>query len=154
MPHCDSFLGKWFYIFCFSFTPKILNQSSWIFNMMYKMHQSRTSFSNFPKIQKKISRIFRIFQKVFRTSWKIEKKFVFDSFKPLLQHPLGGILRRAGPKNSQNGPSSFLYRLYVLPDNYLNLIDSHIIRIISHYLALAVFGKLTQIILSIFNHFF
>ena len=38
---------------------------------------------------------------------KIKKKIVFNTYKPLLQHPLCGILRRAGPKNGQNGPSSF-----------------------------------------------
>ena len=43
-----------------------------------------------------------------RTSEKNLKKIVFNTSKPLLQHPLCGILRRAGPKNGQNGPSSFV----------------------------------------------
>ena len=38
---------------------------------------------------------------------KLKKKLFLDSSKSLLQHPLGRILRRAGPKNGQNGPSSF-----------------------------------------------
>ena len=35
------------------------------------------------------------------------KIIVFNTSKPLLQHPLCGILGRAGAKNDQNGPSSF-----------------------------------------------
>ena len=42
-----------------------------------------------------------------RTSEKNLKKIFFNTSKPLLQHPLCGILRRVGPKNGQNGPSSF-----------------------------------------------
>ena len=85
----------------------ILDQSSWIFNMMYKMHQWRASLSNFPQIQKKFPGFSGFSKKVSGPHAKLKKKNFFNSSKSLLQHPLVGILRRAGPKNGRNGPSSF-----------------------------------------------
>ena len=59
-------------------------------------------------------------KKVFQTAWKIKKKIFFDSSKPLLQHPLGGILRRVGPKNGQNGPFSFGVNRYKIESEIWN----------------------------------
>ena len=58
---------------------------------------SKKFLPNFPDYPKSFPELMK--------NWK--KKLFFDGSKSLLQHPLGGISRRAGPKNGQNGPSSF-----------------------------------------------
>ena len=92
MPHCNSFLGKWFLNFLFSvfsenFEPIELNFQCDVQNA--SMKNLSLEFSGFSK-------------KFSGPHEKLKKKLFFDSFESLLQNLLGGILRRSGPKNGQN----------------------------------------------------
>ena len=97
-PQCCTvilFLENGNYIFCFRFSPSILNKSSWIFNNIWctKWINEEPLFKIFRKLKKKFPN-FPDFPKSFPDLMK--KKIFFDSSK-LLQYQLGGILLCNGP---------------------------------------------------------